>query len=320
MATTIMKEKLVSFLENRKVRIYPVKKKNPFATFSLEELDPKTGKYETKKNIPEQFNNTYKIITVPLDERTGLTKRILDNSKKVLSEQYPSEKLTEQEYFERELGLNPGDLDPEKSFLVQNTNTRVRFNNWNAPYSVLKLSNNPLDLDLSIPKDMLLYKVALANKSKIALSAEQAEELPLASHYISDLAKDEVAKAQTATKRFEALAKLMEIKNNIKEVNASLSLLTEKWYYSSELEVSFGKLFNMVEDNPEKFLRVISDVAKDAKLFIYQCVKRGEITVRNGNYVTIDGTKLGNLVESIRWYDEPENFAEIEKIKKRLEK
>jgi hypothetical protein len=316
MATTLEKTKPVSFLEERKIRIVPIKRNNPFPTFSLEEFNPRTAKYETKKDIPEQFNNTYKLLSVPLDRVTGLTRRILSN-KKVDNIHY-DEKISEQEFFERELGLNPGDLDPEKKFYVSATNQNVRYNNWNTNYTTVKLYNYPIDLDLSKAVDMLKFKVIQENSHIVAKTPDDQNSNPRLTHYIIDLEAHEKIKATNATKKFVALEELMKIKNKVEEVSKYVSLLTEKWYESKDLESSFAKLFNMVEDNPDKFMKIVNDVNKDARLFIYQGVKKGEIVVRNGVYTTVDGIKLGNLMESISWYNENENFATIEKMKQRF--
>lgn len=313
---------LVNFLQNKVVRITPIAKRNPFKNFSLEELDVSTGKYETKANMPEQFNNTFKYISVPLDRSTGRIKRILDNSKRVYTVQYPYITMTEQEFFEQELGLQKGDLDPLKTYVSDDGSVKNR-SYWSSQPSSLKLDNSPIDLNLNIANDMLKYKVALANsKTRIAPSFEDIDNNPSYTHVISDIDIETKEKAKETDIKTKALKKFFEITEgkDIKKLNELHSMIEGKWQTSTKWDGAYQTVFNKLENNPSKFLTVTEDTKYNTKLLLMKFIKYGEVRISNGEYKTIDDREMGTYNEAIKWIDDPENFAIVEKIKNRLDK
>lgn len=64
-----------------------------------------------KTNGAYQFNTAITYLSVPINKKTGIMYRPLDNIARVRTPQFPNEEITEQEFFERMLGLAKGDLD-----------------------------------------------------------------------------------------------------------------------------------------------------------------------------------------------------------------
>jgi hypothetical protein len=319
---TSIEEELVNFLQDRQVRIVPIAKRSPFKNFSLEELDPTTGKYETRKNLPEQFNNTFKYISIPLDRDTGRIKRILDNSRRVKTVQYPFISMTEQEFFETELGLQKGDLDPLKSYTTDDGSIKNR-SYWSTQPASLKLDNSPTDLNLKTATGMLKYKVALANsKTLIAPSFEDIQSNPSYTHVITDVDVELQEKEKVINDKSEALKKFFELTEgkDIKKLNEVHSMFESKWQSSTKWEGTYQSVFSKIEANPTKFLSIIKDPKYITKLLLMKFIKYGEVRATNGVYKTIDDREMGTHSEALKWLEDNENFAIVEKIKNRLEK
>jgi len=320
---TLVKEPaLINFLEDRSVRIAPIIKRNPFPHFSIDELDPNTGKYESKKNIPEQFNNTFKYIGIPLDRKTGRIKKILDNTTKVYTVQYPYTMLTEQEFFETQLGLQKNDLDTIKTFTTDQGNVIYR-SFWSTAPAHLKLDNSPTDLNLNIAGDMLKYKVALANtKTKIAPNMDSISSNPSFTHVITDVQTEQLKDAKIIENKSSAFAKLFEIVEgkDIKKLNELHSMLEGKWQNSTKYDGAYALVFNKVEKDPDKFLAVVNDPKYKTKLMLMKFIKYGEVRPFQGSYKTVDDREMGTYNEALVWLEESENFAVVEKIKNRLSK
>jgi len=317
--TTVEK---VNFLQKRKVRIIPISKKNPFSQFSLEELNTATGKYETKANIPEQFNNTYKHISLPISKHTGEIVRVLDNTLKVYTEQYPYLLLTEQEFFETSLGLEKGALDPSKMYQTADGNPKKK-SFWATSQGSLKLDNSPLDLDLSIASDMIKYKVALANtKSIIAPDTNSVDNHPSYTHVITDLEQERQKESKALDNKMQATIHFAELKNlkNIKKLNDLHSLLSGRYQYTDKFEAVTVDVYQYLEKDPINYIRVAEDPKANTKLLIMKAVKYGEIRATEGKYKLLDGTSMGTYSETIEFLEDNENFTLVEKLKNRLEK
>lgn len=107
-------------------------------------------KFKIEKNGSEindagfMFGNAKSWITVPLDKRTGLLVRVLDNTNKNKTVEFPNVELTEQEFFEKMLGLGEGDLDPNKTLQLPN-GTRMPDSFWKKLKVLLSLKMNLLN-------------------------------------------------------------------------------------------------------------------------------------------------------------------------------
>jgi len=108
---------LPSFLQKKIVKIAPIVRPN---SWSYKYQISEDGKDKTNGSF--QFNTAKTYLSVPKDKRTGLMIRPLDNIKKMRTAEYPDDEITEQEFFERVLGLNKGDLDISRYKTDENGN------------------------------------------------------------------------------------------------------------------------------------------------------------------------------------------------------
>ena len=100
---------MTNFLIDKVVKVVPVVRPN---SWSYKYQITEDGKDKT--NGAYQFNTALTYLSVPVSKRTGIIYRPLDNINKVKTVQFPNEDITEQEFFERMLGLNKGELDVGK--------------------------------------------------------------------------------------------------------------------------------------------------------------------------------------------------------------
>ena len=319
----VVERETVNFLSNKKVRVSPIKRKNPFANFSLEELNASTGKYETVKDVPEQLNKTKVYISVPFDNKTKTIKRIFDNVKKVYTEQYPHVLLTEQEFFETTLNLEKGYLDPAKTAKDDKGTIRM-YTNWNDSLTTIVLENSPLDLDLSNPLDMLKYKVLLSNSNHlIATDRSLINSNPTYKYVIIDIEEemaDEIEKDKIKLEAMEIFIDMSKSKD-IQAMSNILSLYEGKWQIFDKYDISQKRVLEKLEKDPYEFIKVTKDPRKTVKLLLYKAVKYSEIRPLNGRYkLVIEETDLGTMPEALNWLENDDNFGIVEKLKTRLNK
>lgn len=315
----------ISYLEKRKVKVVPIQKRNPFPGFSLEELDPITGKFETKKNIPESFNNTTRYVTVPISRSSGSIKRILDSSKRNYTQEYPHIEFTEQEFYETMLGLSRGDLDPVKTVITEK-GEKIQYSFWQTEQACVKLDNSPLFLDLSKAEDMLKYKILMANTNPlsgiIAPDKASSTSSPKFQYVILDIDTEIVNDAKEIDVKTEAYKHFFDYieGKDIDKLNKIYTSIEGKWQNSSKWDAVYVKVFEYVEKSPKEYLEIVKDKSFEDKLLLMKGVKYGEFRNIGGIFKTVDGIETGNFQETIKWLKDPENFARVEKIKERISK
>ena len=104
---------LETFFIDKVVKVVPIVRPNSWGhkyQISEDGKDKTNGSY--------QFNTALTYLSVPVSKKTGLYIRPLDNIKKVRTPEFPDDEITEQEFFERMLGMSKGDLDISK-YLIQ---------------------------------------------------------------------------------------------------------------------------------------------------------------------------------------------------------
>jgi hypothetical protein len=319
--TTLEKEVVFdTFLEKRKVKLIPISKKNPFGNFDLLEFDPQTGKHEKKSNIPDQFNNIERSVDVPLSRQSGVVKRILDNTIKKNIQGYDSP-ITEQEFFEHELGFEKGGLDLSKMY-TDDKGKQTKRTVWSTRPCKVIIRNEAMFLDLNTPKGMFEYKILMANTgSVIAPSIERQNELPSYSHVLVDVDYEHVKGVEAFKKKQEAFQKFTEITSgkDISKLNDLYSLYTNKLQSSSKYEFVYKELGDLVENKSEEFLALLADPLFDEKILLLKAVAKGEIKKKpSGEYHLIDGRNLGLYSSTLQYLRADENFAIVETLKQRL--
>jgi hypothetical protein len=304
---------LPSFLQKKIVKIVPIVRPN---SWSYKYQIIEDGKDKTNGSF--QFNTAKTYLSVPKDKRTGLMIRPLDNIKKMRTAEYPDDEITEQEFFERVLGLNKGDLDISRYKTDENGN-RYPDTFWQKEGTVV-LRNEANVLNLSIPIDMLKYKVLMINKNVVAPSPADKNKKRTYRFMIVDQQVAEIEEKQELSIVLEAAAELNRIKADIEELKQIMWLNDLRITETSNYDYVFKQAGNIALKDPNKFLSIIKDPNKEVKLLLMKAVKAGHlILTKERTYRFLDGRDIGTQHEAIKFLNNNENFAITENLKERLE-
>lgn len=250
------------------------------------------------------------------DIKTGYFKSLFDNSKKVITPQFPEEPMTELEFFCK---ISGQPLDKEEFWaghVDRNDRTKSKI-----PYTV-QLPSDGVMYDLSNVKDNIDYRVVKSHSGKyIAPSWEERNHRPtywfaLVDEKIStDRKMEEIKLKLKATEEFnkikdsrELLAEFLIIYNG--EATPSPSTSTE-WL--------FNQVYSLMESNPSQFLSVVDDPSRDEKILIFKALRAGALKKQSKKYFTLGEQPLGNLAETIGYFKNPENYDFVEKIRFQVE-
>jgi hypothetical protein len=301
-------EEETNFLINKIVKIVPIVRPGSWSyKYSVTE----DGKDKTNGNY--QFNTAITYLSVPVSKKTGLILRPLDNVKKVKTPQY-EDRVTEQEFFERMLGMNAGDLDTGKTKQDEKGN-RYLDTFWQTKGTV-KIRNEANTLDLSTPMDMIKYKVLLLNSTVIAKSPAEKNKKRTFRFMLVDQEVAEVQEKQEFSIKLEAFSEFNRIKADIKKLKEIMWLNDARITNSTNYDYVFTNVAKIVEDSPSKFLSIIKDAYKDSKLLLMQANKIGALVVtKEKTYQFLDGKDIGPQINAIKFLENPENFAVVQRLK-----
>jgi len=301
-----------SYLQNRKVKLMPIKKPNSWRQ-----------KFKVEKNGSEindagfMFANAKSWITVPLDRRTGLLVSILDNTIKHRTIEYPSIELTEQEFFEKTLGLQEGDLDANKTRTLPDGN-RIPDSYFKKNPVVLK--NEAIELDLGRPHDMLNFKILASHfKSLIAPSFEEQNKKSTYRYVIMDI--DQIMKAENHKLKIEmnAVDEFNLIKNDINKMLEVIWMKDGRVSESTNIEYVTTECYKIAKNTPELFVSIIKSPFREVKIVLLRAVKKGVISkTKEQSYRLRDGFDIGTMDIALKWLKDPENFDRLELIKDQI--
>lgn len=314
--TTELKEKkevvTFSYLQDRKVKLIPNKRPNSWSK-----------KFKIEKDGTEINDSAYvfgdakQYFTVPLDRRTGLLISVLDNTTKNKTVEFPSTELTEQEFFEKSLGLSPGDLDSNKKLrLPDGTTISDSYFKKNA----VCLKNESLELDLSKADDMLKYKILATHFNRlIAPSAKEASKKSTYKFVIMDL--NDILREETGKLKIEMEAQdeFNLIKKDIQKMLEVIWMKDGKISNSTNIEYVTTECFKIAKNNPSEFLAIIKSPFREMRIILLRAVKAGVISRgKDQTYSLRDGFNIGTLESALKWLKEPENFDRLELIKEQI--
>ena len=294
------------YLEDRSIRITPVE--------AGKKWDKLVVNASSKKNDPPMYKNTRKVYSAPFrsyNEGGGI-KAVLDHSTKNACPDFKNELLTEREYFEKILGedLNPLVRDHDENF-------------WKSDLrGKLVVDAEGKNLNLRIPMDMLLFKIALSNEKSIARSPEEYKmfKRPSQLFMIVDQAKEEEKKIQSTLESAE-LSKLFVSKfNDYDEMVSILNIagsLQPPNATMSQVQVSFTNFFNA---KPYKLSEIVKDSLFKEKAMVMRAYATGLLTRRMGIYSLDTGQEIGKLDGAVSWFLNPENEMAVARVKEQIRK
>jgi hypothetical protein len=302
-------EQLENFLIDKVVKVVPIVRPN---SWSYKYQITEDGKDKT--NGAYQFNTAITYLSVPISKRNGLVIRPLDNIKKVKTIQFPDEQITEQEFFERMLGLNKGELDTNKKRTDEKGNTYP--DTFWQKLGTVKLKNEANVLDLSNPMDMIKYKVLMLNKNVVAPSPTEKNKKRTYRFMIVDQEVAEVQEKQELNTKLEAFSWFARIKADIEQLKEVMWLYDSRITNTTNYDYVFAYVGKIVNDSPTNFLKLVQDTHKDSKLLLMRAVKAGALVIsKEKTYQFLDGKDIGAQLQAIKWLEDPENFAIVERLK-----
>ena len=300
---------LETFFIDKVVKVVPIVRPNSWGhkyQISEDGKDKTNGSY--------QFNTALTYLSVPVSKKTGLYIRPLDNIKKVRTPEFPDEEITEQYFFERMLGMNKGDLDITK-YKTDEKGNRFPDTFWQRSGTV-KLRNEANTLDLSLPMDMLKYKVLMLNKNVVAPSPSEKNKKRTYRFMIVDQEVAEVQEKEELNLKLDAYSWFARVKADIEQLKEIMWLYDNRISNTTNYDYVFAYVGKLVNDSPAQFLKVVKDVNRDAKLLLMKAMKNGALVLtKEKTYQFLDGKDIGPQVNAIKFINDSENFAVIERLK-----
>ena len=147
----------------------------------------------------------------------------------------------------------------------------IPYNEFYTNFCV-KISDSGKELDLSIPKHKLMY--ALLKTSKEVASNKEEINPAVHTFYIEDENEEAVKKLTAIQSKKEAYSLFAEMTS--KEVRDFLVLFGKSSDNVSD-KVAEAKLGEMIDVNPEKFIKLYNDVNKEVKINLRKLVQKGII-------------------------------------------
>lgn len=228
-------------LPEKKVRVMPILRKGGWLP------DDHDGRF--------MYTNTSARYCVPINAKT----------RQLIDPLTPEER----EYFERPgvLGMKEGDLSIYK---------KKGENFWHT--FEVKLNKNGALLDLSDPAQYLQYKVLLSNSNKIAPSFETRFDRATRRFMLVDQeheAKENVRKADLMQSVWMEFGAIKSDDNKLRHVLKQYSQKPVARSIKHEFLVT--EVTKIIEQNPNRFIEIITDDKFDMKCFIEDAVDAGAI-------------------------------------------
>lgn len=259
---------------------------------------------------PFMYGDTGIGMSAPLDRSMGGTiKRVLDNVKRVETVQYPGEMLTEEQFFERIL-----DRDLSLSKKVDNF--------WKKdPIAVFEIDRDGLTLNMGNPEHVLRYKILLANKRKVA-GPDVTSKLLKAKNFLFKVVDNDAAEEAKEKKRNikkEAQKLYYKYEDDKKMLRNILFIANKGQVKNPSLEWLQNQVWDFVEDDPRRFLDVVEDKNFHDKVFIAKARYIGELVVNGEQYMLANGAPIGDLIDTINFFRNPEHDIQKNQIQARIE-
>lgn len=296
--STQVKEEINQVYKNKKLKVTPIIKEGAWRSLLVNGENVKQ---------PPLFPDCHISLTVP-KTGPGQVKRVLDNTNKIKYEKY-SEKLTEQEFFERELGksLNPY-VDKEGN------------NFWmDDPSAFVDIPREGMTLDMSNPLDIIRYKVLQSNHRIIA---DIGKDVNYRTTYVfSIIDEEEVLKSKTSERnlRKDAVKAYYKIEPDAEKLKDFLRVAGRGIAPGASKEWLENETYKIVESSPKFFLTTLEDPMFTTKLIIAKGVAIKEIFRTGKERYKFEDMEFNNQSDLITWLRNDTNSLSYTKLKQRIQ-
>lgn len=204
--------------------------------------DKKTGKKKSK------YDTCFDKWIPGLDGKTGVLNTGLS--------------FEEEKYFEKECNLPEGALKRNSSY-------------WDTFFIII--SSEGKSLDTSLPEHKLWYKLFQADPNVVTVSQNGA--IPFNAEYTMTTENE---KAAITNKKRDVLAKCMTIygKLTADDINKILTRFGKN-SKDLDLEIAKSRIGDLIDENPEKFLKLVGDENFNFKVWVINLIKEGHLN-KNG--------------------------------------
>jgi hypothetical protein len=289
---------LHNYLQNKRIKVVPVGAGAKWSNLLV-------GGEEKRKD-PFLFDKIKRSYQVPFKaaKSGGGLHTVLDNTIPRYTVQYPNEKLTEQQFFEKVLGVDLNPLLPrETNFWMTDKRSRV------------VIDKKGLVLDLKEVMGMLKYKILLSNRKKVAPSPEMQNQRASYEFMLVDESVKMNKMAAEADLKSKAMIKYAQITQSTKTMLDFIKV-TGKGFPTNPEEVWLkSEIFKMCDTDPRLFLSYAEDDYYELKILIHDGVKVGALRKLKDNLYSLDnGYEIGTLNDTITYLSQPDNQAIVARI------
>jgi hypothetical protein len=295
-----------SFLKDQILVVKPVESSGKWNNLLIKGQDMKNDPFilgKVKRSYQVPLNSHYK---------GGGVKIVFDNQRKVLVKKYEESfphGMTEQEFFEKELGvdLNPR-LPKDANFWRNDRRGRVI------------LTKEGLRLDLSNSIDMLRYSILMANPSRISPSYDERKNSQSYEFMIvneGSIVSKRIEEAEVEANAYVKFAEIIRANDKMIGFIKSLGKTVPVNYDTDWLKT---EILNVLKTDVRKFLSIIEDPLFEDRIFVQEAVEAGAIKrMNNKRYTTDGGVELGDLLSTINWVNNGDNQSARLRIKSQIE-
>jgi len=198
----------------------------------------------------------------------------------------------EKDALEEIMGYEPNSLSVyNKNSILHETNVR--------------LTKDPLELNLEDPLDYIKYKVLLTNSDKIAPSLKEKSKKATYKFYIEDA--DEVVELQSKTANVQQIAwkeygkmedNRAKLTSFLKVYGQIMKLPLSKIDKDTKLAFLQAKVSEVVQNKPADFVNIVTDEDFETMLLVARAVETGVIKRDGTKYLLQEGDKLGDTLKS----------------------
>lgn len=210
----------------------------------------------------------------------------------------------EEEVLEKELRLEKGTL------------SKHNIDYWSNYKNTISISRDGLDLDLRNPKDYIIYKNLLVN-AKVAPSYAEIHASPEFEYVITSPeqeAKSKNAKNKVVIEATKAFGKLSH-----SEMRDVLKLKGKRVAADSDIDFIEAKCYDIIESDPDEFLRIVGDKDFKIKVFVQDCIANKVITKSGPKYMILGGDLIGTgIEETIAFLQDPTNQDIYKSLKAKI--
>lgn len=304
---TATAEKVIygSFLQNRIVTVKPVESAGKWNTLLVAGQD--------RSKDPFLLNKAKRSFQVPLNSvhLGGGVKVILDDQRRVKIQKYMESfpnGMTQQEFFEKELGVDLNWSKAEDNFWRHDRRGRVI------------ITKEGMTLNLNQPLDMLKYLILLSNTSEISPSYEDRHLKATYEFMMVDESKVTTKKLEEANVKAQAYVKYAEITNSKKATIGFIKSLGRTIPASATEDWIKNEVLNIVDNNPKYFLEIVNHPQYSERIFVQEAVEVGAIIRKSDKRYTLDnGAELGELTDVIAYLLNPDNQEVKLRIKSKID-